>query len=70
MTPSNVRRTVVVAAASRHGSTAEIADRVATTSAHRCPDTGASAAANRATPGRSPMPMPWCWEAGSTSAGG
>lgn len=29
MTPSNVRRTVVVAAASRHGSTAEIADRVA-----------------------------------------
>ena len=30
MTPSNVRRTVVVAAASRHGATAEIADRVAT----------------------------------------
>ena len=29
MTPSNVRRTVVVAAASRHGSTAEIADHVA-----------------------------------------
>jgi len=29
MTPSSVRRTVVVAAASRHGSTAEIADRVA-----------------------------------------
>ena len=29
MTPSNVRRTVVVAAASRHGSTSEIADRVA-----------------------------------------
>lgn len=29
MTPSTVRRTVVVTAASRHGSTAEIADRVA-----------------------------------------
>ena len=29
MSPTNVRRTVVVAAASRHGSTAEIADRVA-----------------------------------------
>jgi len=29
MTPSNVRRTVVVAAASRHGSTTEIGDRVA-----------------------------------------
>lgn len=29
MTSSNVRRTVVVAAASRHGSTAEIADRMA-----------------------------------------
>ena len=29
MTPSNVRRTVVVASASRHGSTDEIADRVA-----------------------------------------
>jgi len=29
MNPSNVRRTVVVTAASRHGSTSEIADRVA-----------------------------------------